>query len=289
VLHLLALAREAEVSFGLRDLQAVLRRTPVVCSFAPRGRKTMVDLHRIGGTSVLLKFLIQTGIVAGRSLTVTGRTLHENVASAADPPDDHELIAAADAPFKPFADMQICFGNLAPSGMVFKVSSMQQPRFQGRAICFDDARAVAQAVEDRRITPGSVIVLRYLGPVASGMPEVLIASAALAVPELDGKVALLSDTRVSGVSHGAIGVHCAPEAAVGGPIALVEDGDAISFDLLAGDVTLHVSDDELNRRRAEWRPRPPRARRGYLADFAATTAQADQGCVSGRGEHSTQA
>ena len=125
-----------------------------------------------------------------------------------------------------------------------------------------------------------MIVLRYLGPVAAGMPEVLIASAALAVPELDGRVAMVSDTRVSGVSHGAIGVHCSPEAAVGGPIALVHDGDEISFDLLAGDVTLHVGDEELARRRAALPPWTTTPRRGYLLDFAATAAQAHHGCVS---------
>ncbi len=125
-------------------------------------------------------------------------------------------------PFKPYADMQICFGNLAPDGIVFKVSSLKDTSFRGRAICFDDVRCRRPAVEEKRIRPGQVIVLRYLGPVASGMPEVLVATAALATPELDGKVAFLSDTRVSGVSHGAIGVHCAPEAAVGGPIALVQ-------------------------------------------------------------------
>ena len=123
--------------------------------------------------------------------------------------------------------MQVCFGNVAPDGVVFKVSSMEKTTFQGTALCFDDAREVAKAVEVNRIKPGMIIVLRYQGPVACGMPEVLVATAALAVPELDGKVAFLSDTRVSGVSHGAIGVHCSPEAAVGGPIAWVEDGDEI--------------------------------------------------------------
>ena len=280
ILHLLALAREAEVGFGLRDIQPILRRTPVLCSFAPRGKKTMVDLHRIGGTSVLLKHLIQAGIVDGSCQTVTGRSLAENVAPAAAPPADQELIAPTDAPFKPFADMQICFGNLAPEGIVFKVSSIEQPRFQGTAVCFDAAKSVVDAVEAGRIRPGDVIVLRYLGPVASGMPEVLVASAALAVPELNGKVALVSDTRVSGVSHGAIGVHCAPEAAVGGPIALVEDGDRISFDLLAGTLTLDVSETELARRKQAWRPSQHQLTRGYLADFAATVSQASQGCVS---------
>ncbi len=280
VLHLLALAREAKIDFALREMQAIFRRTPVLCSFAPRGRKTMVDLHHAGGTPVLLKHLIRAGVLRGEGLTVTGRTWREMLDQVDDPPADQQLIAPADAPFKPFADIQICFGNLAPDGIVFKVSSMQEPRFRGTAICFEDSQAVAQAVETKRIRPGHVIVLRYLGPVASGMPEVLVASAALSVPELDGKVALISDTRVSGVSHGAIGVHCAPEAAVGGPIALVENGDQISFDLLAGDVPLHVSRDQLAQRQQRWQPRPPQGRRGYLADFAATTTQAQHGCVS---------
>lgn len=280
VLHLLALAREAGVPFSLRDLQTIFRRTPVCCSFAPRGKLTMVDLHRIGGTPVLLKYLLQAGLLDGSCLTVSGRTLAENLADAPPPPPGQTLIAPPGEPFKAYADMQICFGNLAPQGIVFKVSSMQQPRFRGRAVCFDTARDVAVAVEAGRVQPGQVIVLRYLGPVAAGMPEVLIASAALAVPELDGRVAMISDTRVSGVSHGAIGVHCSPEAAVGGPLALVQDGDEISFDLLLGDVTLHVGDEELARRRAVLPAWTNPSRRGYLLDWAATAAQAHHGCVS---------
>ncbi len=280
MLHLLALAREAKVEFTLADIQPIMRETPVLCSFAPRGPGTMVDLHRIGGASVLLKHLLDAGVLDGSGLTVTGSTLEGNLADVPPPPKDQELIAPADAPFKAFADIQICFGNLAPDGIVFKVSSMEEASFRGRAVCFDDSRNVAEAVEDGRIGPGSVIVLRYLGPQASGMPEVLVASAALSVPELDGKVALVSDTRISGVSHGAIGVHCAPEALVGGPIALVEDGDEISFELLEGKITLHVSDQDLAARRQAWTPPPHEHTRGYLADFAATVSQADSGCVS---------
>ena len=280
MLHLLALAREAKVDFTLADIQPIMRKTPVLCSFAPRGPGTMVDLHRIGGASVLLKHLLEAGILDGDGLTVTGSTLAENLADAPSPPADQELIAPADAPFKAFADIQICFGNLAPDGIVFKVSSMEEASFRGRAVCFDDSKSVAEAVEDGRIGPGTVIVLRYLGPRASGMPEVLVASAALSVPELDGKVALVSDTRISGVSHGAIGVHCAPEALVGGPIALVEDGDEISFELLEGKITLHVRDQDLAARRQAWTPPPHEHTRGYLADFAATATQADSGCVS---------
>ncbi|MEZ6122006.1 MAG: dihydroxy-acid dehydratase [Planctomycetaceae bacterium] len=281
VLHLLALAREANVDFGLKDLQPIFRETPVLCSFAPRGKRTMVDLHKIGGTPVLLKHLLDNGLLDGSCLTVSGRTMAENLANVPAPPEGQDLIVSVDNCYKPFADMQICFGNLAPDGIVFKVSSMKDPVFEGKAVCFDDPRDIVKAVEARKISPGSVIVLRYWGPVASGMPEVLVATAALAVPELDGKVAFISDTRVSGVSHGAIGVHCAPEAAVGGPIACVQDGDAIRFDLLNGTIEVKVSDDELARRRQQltpWKPRDPR--RGYLADFCATTAQASHGCVS---------
>lgn len=280
VLHLAALAVEAGVKFGLREMQAIFRRTPVICSFAPRGRRTMFDLHQLGGTPLVLKRLLDMGLLHGDCLTVTGKTLAENLASVPDVPEDQDLISPIGKPFKAYADMQICFGNLAPGGIVFKVSSMQSTTFRGTAICFDDARDVQRAVEAKQIRPGHVIVLRYLGPVASGMPEVLVASAALAVPELDGKVAMVSDTRVSGVSHGAIGVHCCPEAAVGGPIALVENGDAITFDLLAGTIHWEVSEEVIARRRTTWVPRPMPTSRGYLADFSATVAQADRGCVS---------
>jgi dihydroxy-acid dehydratase len=281
VLHILALAREAGVDFTLRDLQEIFRATPVLCSFAPRGPRTMVDLHRIGGTPVLLKHFLDAGLLDGSCMTVTGRTLAENLRDVPQPPAGQDLLVTRENCYKPFADMQVCFGNLAPEGIVFKVSSMKQPSFSGNALCFNDPRDIVRAVEERRIKPGSVIVLRYLGPVASGMPEVLIATAALAVPELDGRIAFISDARVSGVSHGAIGVHCAPEAAVGGPIALVQDGDVISFDLLAGTIHVDVSEAEFAARRAVHQPPVlSTIRRGYLADWSATAAQASHGCVS---------
>jgi dihydroxy-acid dehydratase len=281
VIHLLALAREAQVEFTLRDLQKIFRETPVLCSFAPRGKRTMVDLHKIGGTPVLLKHLLDCGLLDGNALTVTGKTMAENLKDVPPAGEKQDLIVPVSQCFKPYADMQICFGNLAPEGIVFKVSSMKNPVFEGRAVCFDDPRDIVYAVEQRKILPGSVIVLRHMGPVACGMPEVLIATAALAVPELDGKVAFISDTRVSGVSHGAIGVHCAPEAAVGGPIGCVEDGDMIAFDLLNGTITVKIDDSLMSSRRAALKPRPPlNPARGYLADFSATVAQASNGCVS---------
>ncbi len=281
VIHLLGLAREAGVDFTLRDLQTIFRETPVLCSFAPRGTRTMVDLHKIGGTPVLLKHLLDAGLLDGSCLTVTGRTMADNLQDVGPAAIDQDLIVSVENCYKPYADMQICFGNLAPQGIVFKVSSLKSPCFEGKAVCFDNPLDIVKAVEQKQIQPGSVIILRYMGPVACGMPEVLIASAALAVPELDGKVAFISDTRVSGVSHGAIGVHCSPEAAVGGPIACVNDGDTISFDLLNGTITVHITDEDMKTRREALQPRPAlQPARGYLADFSATVAQASDGCVS---------
>jgi dihydroxy-acid dehydratase len=281
VLHLLALAREACVAFDLRDVQAICRTTPVMCNFAPRGSATMVDLHRAGGTAMLLKHLIECDLLDGSLPTVSGLSLAESVADAPPIPDVHSLIAPRDAPFREHADLQICFGNVAPDGIVFKVSAWKSTRFTGPAICFDDPREVVKAAVAQRIRPGHVVVLRYLGPVAAGMPEVHIASAALSLPPLKGEVALISDTRVSGVSSGALGVHCAPEAAVGGPLALLQDGDEIQIDLLAGTIEAAVDLEPraVKYDRAIVATRLQRHRR-YLAEFAALTTQADQGCVS---------
>jgi dihydroxy-acid dehydratase len=275
VLHILAVAREAGVDFTLRDIQAICRKTPVLCNFAPRGSGNMVDLHRLGGTSMLLKHLLKAGLLDGSCMTVTGRTLAENISGAAEVPQPNPLIAPLDAPFKEYADIQICFGNLAPDGIVFKISSMKEPRFKGRALCFEDSKSVYDAAAAGQIQPGHIVVVRGCGPVAAGMPELHVASAALAVPELYGKVALISDTRVSGVSSGAIGVHCSPEAVVGGPIGYVKDGDEIEFDLITGEITVHANlDARLSGAEGV------RHARGYLADFAATVTQAHEGCVS---------
>ncbi|MBT3666217.1 MAG: dihydroxy-acid dehydratase [Opitutae bacterium] len=281
ILHLLALAQEADVAFDLSDIQSILRSTPVLANFAPRGKGTMLDLHNMGGTPAFLKILLDGGLLDGDCVTITGKTIAENLTAVTRIPSDSDFIRDINNPFKEHADMQVCFGNIAPGGVVFKVSSLKETIFRGIAICFDDAIEIVKAVEAKRIKPGMFVILRYHGPVACGMPEVLVATSALSIPELDGKVAFLSDTRVSGVSHGAIGVHCSPEAAVGGPIALVENGDEIFIDLLAGHISWSVSEAEIVNRRQKWISEKPNfERRGYLADFTATVAQANFGCVS---------
>jgi dihydroxy-acid dehydratase len=276
ILHLMALATEAGVNFGLRDVQKILRGIPVYCNFAPRGRGTMIDLFKMGGTPMLIKHLIEVGVLDGSVPTMYADSLAEQVADAPAIPEGNDLIAPAGHPYKPFADMQICFGSLAPDGIVFKVSSRLDPTFEGTAICFNDVDSLVTAVTEGKIQPGHVVVLRGMGPVAMGMPEVLVATSALSTPELDGKVAFVSDTRVSGVSHGAIGVHCSPEAAVGGPIAYVRDGDPIFIDLLKGEINW----DSRGVMELGGEFKAYSGSQIYLREFANSVSQANKGCVN---------
>jgi dihydroxy-acid dehydratase len=238
----------------------------------------MIDLFKMGGTPMLIKHLIRAGVLDGTAPTLFAESLSAQVADAVELREGQNLVAPAGQPFKAYADVQVCFGNLAPDGIVFKVSSRRESGFAGEAICFADADLLVGAVNDGRVRPGHVVVLRGMGPVAMGMPEVLLATAALSNPQLDGKVALISDARVSGVSHGAIGVHCSPEAAAGGPIGRVKDGDIISFDLLAGKLLWKPADT------IDHGPDPDfpafSGREVYLREFSDNTTQAHQGCVS---------
>lgn len=282
MLHFLALARESGTDFDLEDVQRVVCQTPVLCNFAPRGPFNMIDLHRLSGTSVLFQRLLDSGILDGDCLTVTGDTLAVNYDRALALPPEQELIATAEHPFKKYANMQVCFGNLAPEGIVFKVSSLQTPEFSGTALCFDAGEQVAEAAAEGQIQPGHVVVLRWQGPVGSpGIPELLVASAALSMPQWSGKAALVCDGRVSGVSHGALGVHCSPEADIGGPPSQsFKTGDRISFDLLEDEIHLHISDREMTSRLKKWRERPlPNNVDLVLRRYAAQVSQASQGCV----------
>jgi len=235
----------------------------------------MFDLHQTGGTGGLLKMLLHADLLDGQCMTVSGVTLEESLESIDVIQADNRFIATPANAFKPHADIQVCFGNLAPDGIVFKVVSESQRTFRGQAICFETARAVSDAAVLGKIKPGHIVVLRGLGPVASAMPEVHIAAVALSAPELKNRVALLSDTRVSGVSSGAIGVHCAPEAAIGGPIGDVQNGDWISFDLLQGIIHWESERPALT---VAWKRDPNEPT--YVREFASMTTQANHGCVS---------
>lgn len=279
ILHLLALAQEARVSFGLQDVQAICRKTPLLCNFAPRGRGTMKDLHLFGGTSMLLKHLWIAGMLDDSCLTISGRTLADALFEASELPPHQDLIAAYETPFEPYADMQVCFGNVAPDGILFKLRPGKAVEFSGSAICFNDAGALERAAASGKIQPGNVIVLRGLGPVGGGMPEVRLQLPALSQQQFVGRVALISDARVRCEIPGMVGVHCAPESALGGPLGLVMEGEIISIDALQGEISWGVTLEEMQRRQAS-APTAVRWGLGYLADFASTASQADCGCVS---------
>ncbi len=251
VLHLLAIAREAGVDLKIEEFQEIFRRTPVIANFAPRGPKSMVDLHRVGGTPALLKVLLAEGLIDGDILTVTGKTLRQNLQSLPELSHGQDVVAVGGKFFKESADLQIVFGTLAPDSAVFKVP-FDQTRWTGPARVFNGEAGMVNAVAQGDIKPGDIVIIRYVGPQgAPGMPEMLEPSSAISsVPELNGQVVLITDARYSGVSGGAIGGHVCPEAfEPGSPISLVENGDPIVLDLQAGLLNLDVAPDTLEKRK----------------------------------------
>jgi dihydroxy-acid dehydratase len=251
VLHLLAIAQEAGVDLKIEEFQEIFRRTPVIANFAPRGPKSMVDLHRVGGTPALLKVLLAEGLIDGDILTVTGKTLRQNLESLPELSHGQDVVAVGGKFFKDSADLQIVFGTLAPGSAVFKVP-FDQTRWTGPARVFNGEADMVKAVAQGDIKPGDIVIIRYVGPKgAPGMPEMLEPSSAISsVPELNGQVVLITDARYSGVSGGAIGGHVCPEAfEPGSPISLVENGDPIVLDLQAGLLDLDVAPHTLAKRK----------------------------------------
>lgn len=280
VLHLLAMAREADVPLSLDDIAAVSGRTPRLADLKPSGRYVMTDLHRIGGVPVVMRALLDAGLIDGDALTVTGRTVAENLAFTAPAGDDQDLLRPVDRPIQARGHLRILRGSLAPDGAVAKITGKEGTTFEGPARCFDDEASMLASLEAGGIGPGDVVIIRYVGPRGGpGMPEMLTPTAAIMGAGLGGQVALLTDGRFSGGSHGFILGHIGPEAADGGPIALVQDGDRVHIDADAGTVDVDVDPAALDARRAAWTPRPPRITRGWLARFAASVQPASEGCV----------
>ncbi|HKA86527.1 MAG TPA: dihydroxy-acid dehydratase [Haliangiales bacterium] len=276
VLHLLAIAREAGVELGLDDFDAVSARTPILCDLKPGGRFSAVDMWRAGGVAVLARRLLEAGLIADAP-TVSGRTLAEE-ARAAREPAGQEVIRPLARPLQPHGGLAILYGNLAPEGAVVKLAGHARLRHQGPARVFEGEEAAFDAVQAGRIAPGDVVVIRYEGPRGGpGMREMLAVTAALVGRGLGDEVALVTDGRFSGATHGLMVGHVAPEAAAGGPIALVADGDVVEIDVASR--RLDVAAD-LQVRRAAWTPPPPRYRRGVLAKYAAHVASASDGAVT---------
>ena len=277
VLHLLAIAREAGVPLSLDDFDPISGRTPVLADLKPAGRFTAVDLDRAGGVRLVAKRLADAGLLKDE-ITVTGRTLFAEAASAVETPGQ-EVIRPIDRPIKPTGGLAILRGSLAPEGCVAKLVGHERKSHTGPARVFDGEAAAFEAVQARKIRGGDVVVIRYEGPKgAPGMPEMLGVTAALVGQGLGGAVALLTDGRFSGATHGLMVGHVAPEAAVGGPIALIEEGDPITIDIGARRLDVAAP---LEARRRAYRPRAPRATSGVLAKYARHVSSASDGAVTG--------
>jgi len=281
VLHLIAMARAADVPLAIDDFQAVSDRVPLLADFKPSGRFVMEDLHRVGGTPAVIRLLLEHGALTGDCLTVTGRTLAENVAELPPLTPGQEVVRPWDDPIKESGHIQILRGSLAPGGAVAKITGKEGLRFSGPAQVYDQEEAMLAALERGEIRKGSVIVIRYEGPKGGpGMPEMLTPTSAIMGAGLGEHVALLTDGRFSGGSHGFIIGHVTPEAQEGGPIALVRDGDLISIDAKARVLDLEVDPGELDRRRAAWQPPPLRATKGTLFKYIQCVRSASEGCVT---------
>ncbi|KAH8888794.1 dihydroxyacid dehydratase-like protein [Thozetella sp. PMI_491] len=283
VLHLIAIADSVGVKLTIDDFQAVSDRTPFLADLKPSGKYVFEDLFNAGGTPALVKFLIKEGLITGNGITVTGKTLKENVESWPDFTSEQPIIRPLSNPIKPTGHIQILRGSLAPGGSVGKITGKEGLRFEGIARCFDYEDAFIEALERGEIKKGekTVVIIRYEGPKGGpGMPEMLKPSSAIMGAGLGNDVALLTDGRFSGGSHGFLIGHIVPEAMEGGPIALVKDGDKVVIDAEQKVVDVEVSQEELDTRRKAWTAPPPRATKGTLKKYAMLVSDASHGCVT---------
>src|SRR5271156_2282606 len=266
VLHLLAIAHAAGVKLALDDFTRIGKRVPVLADLKPSGKYVMAALVGIGGLTPLMKMLLDQGLLHGDCLTVTGKTVAENLKDVKPYPAGQDIIRGFDNPIKPVSHLVVLYGNLAPLGGVAKISGKEGERFAGPARVFDSEEATMKAILAGKIKSGDVVVIRYEGPKGGpGMREMLSPTSAIMGKGLGQEVALITDGRFSGGNHGFVVGHVSPEAALGGPLALVKNGDAITIDAQRREITLHVASSELKRRRKSWTAPPPYARRGALA------------------------
>jgi dihydroxy-acid dehydratase len=281
VLHLIAIAKAAGVPLSLDDFQRASDRVPLLADLKPSGTYVQEDLHGVGGTPGIMKYLLERGFLHGDCVTVTGKTLAENLSEAAPLTAGQQVIQPIENPVLPRGHIRILTGNLAPTGAVAKITGKEGERFAGPAKVFDSEEAMLAGLEQGEIAKGSVVIIRYEGPKGGpGMPEMLTPTSAIMGAGLGKDVAMLTDGRFSGGSHGFIIGHITPEAQDGGPIALVHDGDHISIDATACSLTLDVSDKELATRRAGWKQPAPKATRGVLGKYVRLVKSASEGCVT---------
>ncbi len=279
-LHLPAMAHEAGIRFTLQDVAEIMRKTPHIADLKPGGRYVAADVHRIGGVPIIIKALIDGGYVKGDCMTVTGKTIAENHREVIVP-KDQDVVRPCSDPISPIGGVVSLHGNLAPEGAIVKIAGMEKLRFEGTALCFDCEEDAFKAVEMRAYKPGDIIIVRYEGPKGGpGMREMLSTTSAIYGQGMGDKVALITDGRFSGATRGFCIGHVGPEAAVGGPIALLRDGDKIIIDADKGTIDVALSDEELAKRRAEWKPRKTDYNSGVLWKYAQLVGPAYLGAVT---------
>ena len=281
VLHLMAIAHEAQVDLSLQDFDRISRSTPYIADMRPAGRFVMADLDGYGGVSLVMKRLLKAGLLHGDAMTVTSKTLQQNI-EGIETIEDQEVVVPIDQPRSPTGGLAILYGNLAPEGAVIKVAGQQERVYQGPARVFDQEHAAFQAIQRREIKPGDIVVIRYEGPKGGpGMQEMLGVTGALIGQGLGDEVALVTDGRFSGASHGPMVGHVTPEAAVGGPIGLLQEGDIITLDIPARSLNVKLTEEEFTDRRAKFQPIPPNYTSGVLAKYAKLVSSASEGAVTG--------
>ena len=281
VLHFLAIARAAQISFTLEDFQRISDNTPFLADLKPSGKYLMEDVHRVGGIPALMKYLLSKGLLHGDCLTVTGKTIAENLAEVEDLKEGQDVIMPTETPIKASGHLRMLYGNLAPDGSVAKITGKEGLNYKGTAKVFEGEYAANDGIRDGKVNKGDVVVIRYEGPKGGpGMPEMLKPTAAIMGAGLGKDVALITDGRFSGGTHGFVVGHITPEAQEGGAIALVKDGDIISIDADTNSIILEVSEEELELRKAKWTAPPLKVTRGVLYKYAKTVSSASLGCVT---------
>jgi dihydroxy-acid dehydratase len=281
VLHLIAMAHSVGLKLTVDDIQRFSDNTPVLADLKPSGKYLMEDLHRVGGVPAVLKYLLSKGLIHGDCLTVTGKTVAENLADVPDLMEGQDVFHDLNNPIKETGHLQVLYGNLAEEGSVAKISGKEGEYFEGTAVVFEDEFTVIDGVRDGRVKEGSVVVIRYCGPKGGpGMPEMLKPTSAIMGAGLGSSVALITDGRFSGGTHGFVVGHITPEAIEGGTIALVQDGDKISIDAINNKLTLHISEEEMAQRRMNWKQPELKVKQGVLYRYAKCVASASEGCIT---------
>ncbi|TDQ27477.1 dihydroxy-acid dehydratase [Tenacibaculum caenipelagi] len=281
VLHFLAIAKAADVQFTLEDFQRISDETPFLADLKPSGKYLMEDVHKVGGTPAVLKYLLEKGLLHGDCLTVTGKTLEENLAAVPSLTEGQEVIKPTEQPIKATGHLRMLYGNLAKEGSVAKITGKEGLYFSGKAKVFEGEYEANDGIRDGKVEKGDVVVIRYEGPKGGpGMPEMLKPTAAIMGAGLGKEVALITDGRFSGGTHGFVVGHITPEAQEGGVIALVKDGDTITINAETNTINLEVSEEELAKRKQEWTAPPLKVKRGVLYKYAKTVASASNGCVT---------